>query len=102
MEGSAPNSGQSPSAASSGPAPWRSYVRALSEPGLSTCITEGLLRLDGVRVAATWIDVVAIRLVEWAVQKNRNIILISPDPYDLLVPLTAAAVHVGRMAELKK
>ena len=102
MDGSAPESGHSPFSSSSGPAAWRNYVSPFSEPGLSTCITDGLLRLDGVRVAATWVDVVAMRLVEWAIRKNSNIILISPDPYDLLVPLTAAAVHVSRMAELKK
>src|SRR5206468_7431044 len=33
---------------------------------------------------------------------RQTVVLISPDPYDLLVPLTAAAVHVWRMSELKK
>jgi hypothetical protein len=60
------------------------------------------LRLDGVRVAATWIDVVAMRIVEWAVATRQTVVLLSPDPYDLLVPLTAAAIHVWRMSELKK
>jgi hypothetical protein len=53
-------------------------------------------------MAATWIDVVAMRLVEWAVATRQTVVLVSPDPYDLLVPLTAAAVHVWRMSELKK
>jgi hypothetical protein len=53
-------------------------------------------------MAATWIDVVAMRLVEWAVAARQTMLLVSPDPYDLLVPLTAAAVHVWRMTELKK
>lgn len=53
-------------------------------------------------MAATWIDVVAMRLVEWAVATRQTVVLLSPDPYDLLVPLTAAAVHVWRMSELKK
>lgn len=82
--------------------PWFEYVRPYSSPGLSTCITEGLLRLDGVRMAATWIDVVAMRIVEWAVATRNTVVLLSPDPYDLLVPLTAAAVHVSRMTELRK
>lgn len=81
---------------------WREYVRPYTTPSLSTCLTEGLLRLDGARMAATWIDVFAMRLVEWAVAGRRDIALISPDPYDLLVPLTAAAVHIRRMIELKK
>lgn len=81
---------------------WVEYVRPYSSPGLSTCITDGLLRLDGIRVAATWIDVVAIRIVEWAIATRQSVVLLSPDPFDLLVPLTAAAVHVRRMLELKK
>lgn len=81
---------------------WHEYVRPRVTPGLSTCITDGLLRLDGVRMAATWIDVVAMRIVEWAVATRQTVVLLSPDPYDLLVPLTAATVHVWRMLELKK
>ncbi len=81
---------------------WHEYVRPRFTPGLSTCITDGLLRLDGIRMAATWIDVVAMRIVEWAVAMRQTVVLLSPDPYDLLVPLTAAAVHVWRMSELKK
>jgi hypothetical protein len=53
-------------------------------------------------MAATWIDVVAMRIVEWAVATRQTVVLLSPDPYDVLVPLTAAAVHVWRMLELKK
>src|SRR3989442_9705435 len=81
---------------------WHEYVRPHATPGLSTCITDGLLRLDGVRMAATWIDVVAMRIVEWAVATRQTVVLLSPDPYDLLVPLTAATVHVWRMLELRK
>lgn len=81
---------------------WVEYVRPYASPGLSTCITDGLLRLDGVRIAATWIDVVATRIVEWAVATRQTVVLLSPDPYDLLVPLTAAAVHVWRMLELRR
>jgi hypothetical protein len=81
---------------------WREYVRPYANPALSTCLTEGLLRLDGLRLAATWIDVVAMRIVEWAVATRQTVVLLSPDPYDLLVPLTAAAVHVRRMLDLKK
>src|SRR5438552_7725221 len=84
------------------PISWLEYVRPYASPGLSTCISDGLLRLDGVRIAATWIDVVATRLVEWAVATRQTVVLLSPDPYDLLVPLTAAAVHVWRMLELNK
>jgi hypothetical protein len=53
-------------------------------------------------MAATWIDVVATRIVEWAVATRQTVVLLTPDPYDLLVPLTAAAVHVWRMLELQK
>lgn len=87
---------------SAGQRSWLDYVRPYSTPGLSTCLTDGLLRLDGARMAATWIDVVAMRLVEWAVARRQDVVLVSPDPYDLLAPLTAAAVHVGRMTELKR
>ncbi len=80
--------------------PWSEYVRPYANPGLSSCITDGMLRLDGVPVAATWIDVVATRLVEWAVAKRQTLVLLTPDPYDLLIPLTAAAVHVARIIEL--
>lgn len=81
---------------------WREYVRPYAIPGLASCIENGLLRIDGVRMAATWIDLVGMRVVEWAVATRQSVVLLSPDPYDLLVPLTAAAVHVWRMAELKK
>jgi len=81
---------------------WFEYVRPYADPGLSTCITRGDLRLDGIRMAATCIDVVATRIVEWAVATRQTVVLLSPDPYDLLVPLTAAAVHVWRMLELRK
>lgn len=53
-------------------------------------------------MAATWVDAVAMRIVEWAVATRQTVVLLSPDPYDLLVPLTAAAVHVARMVELKR
>lgn len=81
---------------------WRDYVRPLASPGLSTCIEDGRLRLAGVRIAATWIDVVAMRLVERAAVARRSIVLVSPDPYDLLVPFTAAAMHIWRMMELQR
>lgn len=90
------------SAAASCRPSWVDYVRPNAIPGLSDCITRGLLRLDGVPIAATWIDVVAMRIVEWAVATRQTVVLLSPDPYDLLVPLTAAAVHVSRMTKLKK
>src|SRR5882672_6187594 len=84
------------------PISWFDYVRPYANPGLSSCITDGVLRLDGVPMAATWIDVVAMRIVEWSVATRQTVVLLSPDPYDLLVPLTAAAVHVSRMLELHK
>ena len=102
MDTSVPGFRIPPSSEVSGRTAWLDYVRPRVQPGLSTCVADGLLRLDGLRLAATWIDVVAMRLVEWAVFKRKTLVLISPDPYDLLVPLTAAAVHVWRMLELNK
>src|SRR5690242_12053351 len=84
------------------PMPWFEYVQPYANPGLSSCITNGILRLDGMPMAATWVDVYATRIVEWAVAKRRTVVLLTPDPYDLLIPLTAAAVHVGRIIELSK
>jgi hypothetical protein len=102
MDDSAPVPGSGLPSTTSFPKHWFDYVRPYASPGLSTCITEGLLRLDGARVAATWVDVVAMRIAEWAFATRQSVVLVSPDPYDLLVPLTAAAVHVWRMSELKK
>ena len=101
MDESVPGPRTSLSIKASSPPSWLEYVRPRVRPGLSTCITDGMLRLDGLRLAATWIDVVAMRLVEWAASTRKTLVLISPDPYDLLVPLTAAAVHVSRMLELQ-
>lgn len=81
---------------------WSEYVRPYATPGLSTCISRGSLRLDGVTMAVTWIDLIATRIAEWAIATRQTVLLVSPDPFDLLVPLTAAAVHVGRMLELQK
>lgn len=94
--------GASPTSAPHPSPQWHQYVRPYANPGLATSIADGLLRLDGVRMAATQIDLAAMRIVEWAVATRQSVVLISPDPYDLLVPLTAAAVHVWRMAELRK
>lgn len=66
------------------------------------CAEDCRLRIDGARLATTKVDVTALRLVEWAMASGRTIALVMPDPYDLLVPLTAGAVHVLRMLELKE
>src|SRR6266581_3922758 len=81
---------------------WRGRIRAVMEPGLSTCIARGHLTLDGVRVAATWIDVFAMRLAERAVVSRQSLVLCPPEAFDALPALTAAAVHIWRMTDLRR
>lgn len=76
---------------------WPTRVRPYSVPGLSSCVEEARLTLDGLRLAATWIDVYALRLVEWAIAKRRSLVVIPPDPFGALAALTAAAAHVCSM-----
>jgi hypothetical protein len=87
------------------PAPqvaWPGWVRPLRVPSLSMCAEGGRLRLNGVKLATTKVDVTALRLVEWAMSKGKTIAILMPDPYHLLVPLTAGALHVLRMIELRE
>lgn len=81
---------------------WPEWVRPVRTPSLAACAENGLLRLKGARLATTKVDVTALRLVEWAMAKGRTIAMLMPDPYHLLVPLTAGAVHVLRMIELRE
>lgn len=81
---------------------WPGWVRPLRMPSLSKCAEDGLLRLNGVKLATTKVDITALRLVEWAMAKGKTIAILMPDPYHLLVPLTAGAVHVLRMIELRE
>jgi hypothetical protein len=74
---------------------WRSRVRAFAEPGLSSCVEDGRLTLEGRRVAATQIDLYALRLVEWAITRRQSIILSPPEPFGPLPALAAAAAHVA-------
>lgn len=74
---------------------WPSRVRAYSEPGLSSCLGDGRLTLDGRRVAATQIDLYALRLVEWATERRQSLILCPPEPFGWLPALAAAAAHIA-------
>jgi hypothetical protein len=74
---------------------WQSCVRAHSEPGLSSCVEDGRLTLDGRRVAATTIDLYALRLVEWAVEREQSLILCPPEPFGAIPALAAAAAHIA-------
>lgn len=77
---------------------WPNRVRPLFVPGLSSCLEEGRLTLDGIRIAATKIDVVALRLVEWAFESRRSLIICPPEPFGPLAAFTPAAAHVATMA----
>jgi hypothetical protein len=76
---------------------WPSRVRSPVETGLSSCIEDGRLTLDGRRVAATQIDLYALRLVEWALARNESLILCPPEPFGSLPALAAAGAHVANM-----
>lgn len=77
---------------------WPRRIRPFFFPGFSSCLEEGRLTVDGVRLAATWIDVYALRLAEWAVAHRRSLILCPREPFGPLAALTAAAAHVWSMA----
>lgn len=78
---------------------WTSRVRPHSEPGLSSCVAEGRLTLDGRRVAVTPIDLYALRLAEWAIGRRQSLILCPPEPFGALPALVAAAAHVASIVE---
>lgn len=76
---------------------WATRVRSPSEIGLSSCLQEGRLTLDGRRIAATRIDLYALRLIEWALARNESLLLCPPEPFGSLPALAAAAAHVTNM-----
>lgn len=78
---------------------WPTGIRPYSRSGLSLCLEKERLTLDGVRLAATWVDVYALRLVEWAIARRQSLVLCPPEPFGPLAALTAAAAHVWSMAE---
>lgn len=77
---------------------WPSRVRPYSIPGLSSCLEDARLTVDGQRLAATWVDVYALRLVEWAIARRQSLVLVPPEPFGPLAALTAAAAHVRSLA----
>lgn len=77
---------------------WPTRIRPYSPSGLSSCLEEERLTLDGVRLAATWVDVYALRLVEWTIARRQSLVLCPPEPFGPLAALTAAAAHVWSMA----
>ncbi len=81
---------------------WRDYIRPRSARSLSGCVEDGRLRLDGQRVTATVLDIYALRLIEWALSTRQSLVLCTPDPFDALAALAAAAVHIWRMTELHR
>jgi hypothetical protein len=78
---------------------WPSRLRAHSEPGLSSCIEDGRLTLDGRRVATTRIDLYALWLIEWAIARQQSIILCPPEPFGPIAALAAAAAHVASITD---
>ena len=78
---------------------WQSRLRAFTEPGLSSCVADGRLTLDGRRVAATVIDLYALRLVEWALARRQSIIICPPEPFGPLRSLAAAAAHIASITQ---
>jgi hypothetical protein len=78
---------------------WPSRLRAFTEPGLSSCVADGRLTLDGRRVAATVIDLYALRLVEWALARRQSIIICPPEPFGPLPVLAAAAAHIASITQ---
>lgn len=81
---------------------WPSRVRPFSKPGLSSCIEDGRLTLDGRRVAATRIDLYALRLIEWAIARGESLILCPPEPFGPLPALAAAAAHIGNITSYRQ
>lgn len=77
---------------------WPTQIRPFFVPAFSSCLEERRLTLDGVRLAATGIDVYSLRLAEWAVGHRQSLILCPPDPFGPLAALVAAAAHIWSMA----
>lgn len=80
--------------------PWPTLIRPYSDPGLATCLGERRLCSGGSPRAVSALDVEALCLAEWAVEKGRVLALIPADPLSPVSALIAAAVHVADMAEL--
>jgi hypothetical protein len=81
---------------------WPSRLRRFSEPGLSSCIEDGRLTLDGRRVSATRIDLYALRLVEWAIARGESLVICPPEPFGPLPALAAAAAHISNIASYRQ
>ena len=77
---------------------WPTRIRPFFVPGFSSCLEEGRLTLDGIRLAATWPDVYALRLAEWAVAKRQSLVLCPREPFGPLAALVAASAHIWSMA----
>lgn len=80
-------------------APWPGVVRPHADPGLATCLEEGRLCSDGSPLPVSRLEVEALCLAEWAVARQRALVLCPADPLAPLSELIAAAVHVADMAE---
>ena len=68
-------------------------------PGLSSCVEERRLTLDGVPLHLSCLDVEALRAVEWAIVSRRSVLLVPADPLAPLSALIPAAVHVASFLE---
>ena len=70
-----------------------------THPGLSSCLEERRLTLDGVPLHLSCLDAEALRAVEWAIASRRSALLVSADPLAPLSALIPAAVHVASFME---
>jgi hypothetical protein len=68
-------------------------------PGLSSCLEERRLTLDGVPLHLPCLDVEALRAVEWAITGRQSVMLVPADPLAPLSALIPAAVHVSSFLE---
>jgi hypothetical protein len=78
---------------------WDGRVPACTEPGLSSCLDEQRLTLDGVLLTVSPLEVDALRLVEHAVAQGRSLVLCPADPLAPLAALIPAAVHTASITE---
>lgn len=78
---------------------WSIRLRPYRVPGLSSCVEDGSLTLDGVRVAASQIDLFGLRLAEWSYATRESLILCPPGPFGVLPALIAAAAHIRSIVD---
>ncbi len=81
---------------------WDGCVLPYTVPGLSSCLEEGRITLDGVPLAVSPLEVDALRLVEHAVARAVPLLLCPADPLVPLAALIPAAIHMASMTEARR